>query len=296
MKISLRRPVLAAVLSLTAVAACLIVAAPAEAQPVTSGSLSFSGDPDDFITGGLSYSYSVDAGDILDVRSNDANSQVEISVNGFNGDFWILDLAAPSGQSLAPGTYTGATRFPFNGAGPGLSLFGNGRGCNTLTGSFTVLEAVFGPHGYVQTFDATFEQHCEGVEAAARGEVHIANAPAPPELALDLAVAPDGIASTLNGNAIVHGTVTCNKPTDVTVFGNVTEIVKKVLVRGGFSTIPLACTPSAPVSWTATAVPFGTTPFRKGDAEIDATAIGFDTDYNVQVSDRVITVVSLRKG
>jgi hypothetical protein len=56
-----------------------------------------------------------------------------------------------------------------HGAGPGVSLDGNGRGCNTLTGTFTVLDAVFGRNGYVQTFDATFEQHCEGGETAARG-------------------------------------------------------------------------------------------------------------------------------
>jgi hypothetical protein len=31
-----------------------------------------------------------------------------------------------------------------------------------VTGTFTVQNAVFGPNGYVQTLDATFEQHCEG--------------------------------------------------------------------------------------------------------------------------------------
>lgn len=80
---------------------------------------------------------------------------------------------------LAPGTYTGAHRYPFNGNGPGLSLSGEGRGCNELTGSFTIIKAVFGPQGYVQTFDATFEQHCEAGTPAARGEVHIANPPPP---------------------------------------------------------------------------------------------------------------------
>src|SRR6266536_173113 len=142
MKIFARRPVLAALLSLAAVVACLSVAAPAEAYEVTSGSLTISGDP-----------------------------------------------------------------------GPGLSLVENGRGCNTVTASFTVLDAVYGANGYVQTFDATFEQHCDGLDPAARGEVHIANPPPPPALTLDLAVAAAAAASTLNGNASVHGTATCNKPT-----------------------------------------------------------------------------------
>lgn len=295
MKNSSRRPLLAAIFFLAAVVTSLIVTPPAEAQAVTSGSLSFSGDPGDYITGGLSYSYSTDAGDVLTVSSNNENSVVEIAVTGYNGDWWYLDLAAPSGQSLAPGTYTGATRYPFNGAGPGLSLFGNGRGCNTLTGSFTVLDAAYGINGYVQTFDATFEQHCEGGDPAARGEVHIANPPPPSALTLDLAVAVNGTASTLNGNAIVHGTVTCNKPTSVTVDGTVTEIVKKVVVKGTFST-GVACTPDAPAGWTASATPNGTTPFQKGDAQVDAQARGYDADYGVYVSSSVTAVVSLRKG
>ncbi len=296
MKIFARRPVLAALLSLAAVVACLSVAAPAEAYEVTSGSLTISGDPGDYITGGLSYSYSTDAGDSFFVFSSQENSVVEVAVSGYNGDYWYLDLAAPSGQSLTPGTYTGATRYPFNDPGPGLSLVGNGRGCNTVTGSFTVLDAVYGANGYVQTFDATFEQHCDGLDPAARGEVHIANPPPPPALTLDLAVAADGEASTLNGNATVHGTATCNKPTSVFVEGTVTQIVKRIiLVKGSFATAA-ACTPDAPASWTASATPYGTTPFQKGDAQVDARATGYDTDYGGNAYSSVTAVVKLHKA
>jgi hypothetical protein len=50
-----------------------------------------------------------------------------------------------------------------------------------MTSSFTVINAVFGPQGYVQAFDATFVQHCEGQTfAKVRGEVHISNPPPPP--------------------------------------------------------------------------------------------------------------------
>ncbi|GAB3067791.1 hypothetical protein [Micromonospora schwarzwaldensis] len=148
----------------------------------------------------------------------------------------VPGLRRPGSQPLTPGTYENATRYPFNGAGPGLSLHGNGRGCNELTGTFTVLNAVFGPNGYVQTFDATFEQHGEGGTAAARGEAHIANPPAPAPLDLALAVATHGTASTVSGKAIVHGTVTCNQPTSVALYGTVTEIAKKTIVRGDFTT------------------------------------------------------------
>jgi hypothetical protein len=286
--------VLAVVFALAPVVAGIAVAGPAQALAVTSGSMSFSGDPGDYISGGATYSYSTDAGDALNVSTSTDNRVVSVAVNGTNGDWWYLDLAAPGGQSLAPGTYTGATRYPFNGAGPGLSLFGNGRGCNEVTGSFTILDVVYGPNGYVQTFDATFEQHCEGLAPAARGEVHIANPAPPPALALAVAVAADGTASTLNGNATVHGTVTCNKPTTVDLAGTVTEIVKRVLVRGTFST-SVSCTPDAAVPWTATAVPTGTTPFQRGDAEADINAQGYDVDYGSYVQASTTTTVTLRK-
>jgi hypothetical protein len=135
--------------------------------------------PRRLISQGTSYSYSTSKGDALNVSSS-TGSTVSISVNAYNGDWWTLDFDAPGTQVLAPGTYTSAHRYPFNGNGPGLDLSGEGRGCNTLTGSFTIINAVFGPRGYVQTFDATFEQHCEGGNPAARGEIHISNPPPPP--------------------------------------------------------------------------------------------------------------------
>jgi hypothetical protein len=87
-----------------------------------------------------------------------------VSVDIQGGTFWHLDFAAPQGQALTTGTvYDNATRYPFQSpTEPGLSLFGDGRGCNTVTGSFTVKDATFGPHGWIQSFDATFVQHCEG--------------------------------------------------------------------------------------------------------------------------------------
>jgi hypothetical protein len=180
----LRRRVLAAALSLTAAVGGLLVAGTAQAQPATTASLSFSGDSGDYISQGQSWSYSTSNGDALDVSGS--TSGFHIAVNAYNGDWWTLDIDAPdqaiAGQpaALAPGTYADAHRYPFNGTGPGLDLSGEGRGCNELTGSFTITNAVFGPEGYVETFDATFEQHCEGGSPAARGEVHVSNAPAPP--------------------------------------------------------------------------------------------------------------------
>jgi hypothetical protein len=79
-----------------------------------------------------------------------------------------------------PGTYNGATRYPFQApTAPGLDLSGNGRGCNTSTGSFVIQNLMFGPGNNVAKLDATYEQHCAGETPALRGEVHVTNAPSP---------------------------------------------------------------------------------------------------------------------
>ncbi|WFE37993.1 hypothetical protein [Micromonospora sp. WMMD998] len=292
---SWRKAALAAGLTLTGALGGLVAATPAQAQPVASGSVTFGGDPGDYITGGRSYAYSVADGDQLTTAASADTSHVSVGVNGYQGDWWSVDFDAPGSTPLTPGTYQNATRYPFNGAGPGLSLDGNGRGCNELTGTFTVLNAVFGPNGYVQTFDATFEQHCEGGTPAARGEVHIANPPPPAPLDLALAVATDGTASSVSGKAVVHGTVTCNQPTSVSLNGTVTEIVKKTIVRGDFST-RVNCVPGTPAAWTATAVPIGTVPFVKGKAEVDTRAQGYDSEYDKYVEVNDTTVVKLVKS
>lgn len=268
----------------------------AHAQPVTEGSLSFSGDEGDWISGGRSYAYSTSSQDRLNVSAGTGNSVVSLSVDGANGDWWYLDLAAPSGRALAPGTYTGATRHPFNEPDePGLSLSGNGRGCNTLTGEFTIAAVEFGPQGYVKKLDATFVQHCEGDSTAARGEVHIDNPAPPAELGLGLAVALQGTASTLNGKATLHGTVSCDKSVRVDVSGDVTQVKRQNLIRGSYTT-SVSCVPGAPVAWTATATPTGSVPFQRGDVEVEARATATDPDYDKPVTVTETTAVRLTRG
>jgi hypothetical protein len=220
---------------------------------------------------------------------------VTVEISGANGDFWDLDLAAPSGQALTAGTtYANATRYPFQApTAPGLSLFGNGRGCNQVTGSFAVQNAVFGPNGYVQTLDATFEQHCEGGPTAARGEVHIANAPAPPQLGVGVDVSTNAKAVKLDGNAELTGTVTCNEPVSVGVSGLVTEVSHNVIIRGNYSTT-VACVPGTGVAWSATAVPTGTTPYQKGKAEVQTIGSAVDPTYGNTVTVNKTTVVTLK--
>lgn len=125
----------------------------------------------DYIGQGVGRTLTTEDGVFTPTR-NFANG-VSISFYGTQlGSFWLLNFAAPEGAELGVGIYEGARRFPFQpAASPGLDVIGEGRGCNTLTGRFEVLEASFGTDGSVERFAADFEQHCEGASAALFGSV-----------------------------------------------------------------------------------------------------------------------------
>lgn len=116
-----------------------------------------------------------------------ANSTIGGALRGstFGANVWVgatggwgVGIAAPAGQPLVVGSYTGAARLPFQPAGsPGLSIGGESRGCNTLTGLFDVTELAFSSLGEITVFDATFEQHCEGGVPALYGRIRVESPP-----------------------------------------------------------------------------------------------------------------------
>jgi len=132
-----------------------------------------------------------------------------ITVNLNAGPLWTLSFAAPKASPLAPGQYDNATRFPFEDASmPGLSVSGDSRGCNSLTGSFKVISVNVANN----QFAADFIQHCEGNTPALTGEVRVnavdpsvpnANAgPGQTVKEFDL-VSLDGSASSDSGGSIL---------------------------------------------------------------------------------------------
>jgi hypothetical protein len=136
--------------------------------------VSFHGDAGDYITMGGDYRYDLRNSTIQFSRNYDGG--VSASVSG--DTWWYFDTATSSGTSYGKGTYLNAQRFPFqDAASPGLSLDGDGRGCNTLTGNFSVWKSKFDATGNPLVLDVTFEQHCEGGTAAAYGEVLLNAAP-----------------------------------------------------------------------------------------------------------------------
>lgn len=150
------------IVSFTVVGFCLSLSADSQTFTFT-----YNSEPGDFIGQGNSATWTEQDGDWT-ARANFDNG-VSFSFSQFDpgNSFWSLDFAAADEAPLVAGTYTNAQRFPFQDPGrPGLSVFGEGRGCNTLTGEFTVVDVLFDWFDVPVRFDGSLEQHCEGAAPA----------------------------------------------------------------------------------------------------------------------------------
>ncbi len=165
----------------------------------------------DYIGQGLNYSYSSATGVFSASRNYDNGVSLSYQDSTNANAWWYLDFAAPGNAYLTPGNYLNATRYPFQSSNvPGLDVSGEGRGSNTLTGQFTVVQAVYGPGSQIDRFDATFVQHSEGATPALTGEIKYNSTTAPSGVLLNDSD-PDGdplTAVLVTGPA--HGTLTLN--------------------------------------------------------------------------------------
>lgn len=130
----------------------------------------------------LSYAYTSDAGDWIgqgvSQTHTGATSTFSLSGSadgvqyGVSGkrEYWSASIAPPAGEQFKVGTTYATERFRGPDVGE-LDLGGNGRGCNSSTGEFTVEKLALNGDGTVKAFAATFVQHCEGGTPALRGTI-----------------------------------------------------------------------------------------------------------------------------
>lgn len=145
------------------------LASTAAASSAATTSVTMTSEAGDYIGQGAHRVYYPGAGTVS--VSGSVSSTVSVNVQGTDSsDYFTLTFAAASGQSLTTGTYLDAERTPFRSAGhPGIDISGSGRGCNTIAGSFRVLDVA--PD--LSRLWLTYEQHCEGQDPALFGEVRI---------------------------------------------------------------------------------------------------------------------------
>jgi hypothetical protein len=139
-----------------------------DATPASGNYIYLQSDTGDYIGSGQTYTYT------------SLNSEINLSVNGglltlstIGSQSWTGNFSAMNSLTqLEPGYYGDLIRYPFhNPVRGGLSWYGEGRGCNTLTGWFVVDDITYNA-GVLTAIDLRFEQHCEGFTPALHGQIH----------------------------------------------------------------------------------------------------------------------------
>jgi hypothetical protein len=177
-------------------------------------SVTMNSQPGDFVGQGQSYDFTPANSTITAsiIRDGVIASGVQITVTA-PAQFWTLSFAAPSPGWLVPGTYTGATRWPFQAPGtPGLDVSGDGRGADTIAGQFTVTQAVYDASGNVVSFAVSFTQYADGFSSALTGQVdfNFTNNELRGVLANDTDPNPGATLTAILVSDPSHGTVTLN--------------------------------------------------------------------------------------
>jgi hypothetical protein len=148
-------------------------------QPAKAATIfSYISSPYSYVGGGESAV--VGPADGFDITAyNYDNKVLFFAINDFqtNPDpwqsrWWYLSLTAPTDAQLTAGVYANAARFPDEGSSGGLDFYGNGRGNNSLTGSFTIWEFSHAEDGTVLSFAADFLQYDGGsLDAWSKGAI-----------------------------------------------------------------------------------------------------------------------------
>lgn len=125
-------------------------------------------DSGDYVGAGRSYAY-LRTNSLIGITSN--GRHLAVTVQG--DELWNGDFEGPSSLArLEVGEFLGLMRYPFhNPVLGGLSWWGEGRGCNTLLGSFAVKRITY-VADKLDEIDLDFVQYCEGGAAALLGQIH----------------------------------------------------------------------------------------------------------------------------
>jgi hypothetical protein len=167
----------------------LSVTAVAPPPPVVSD-VTLVSEHGDFIGSGIDRLF--DAPGTVSIHGSSAEVEVraEQEINRFTQNFTFTFLP-PAGKPLEVGEYSDAEGPGSRQEGsPGISITGDGNGCDRYYGRFTVKDIAFNGSGRVDRFWALYEQHCGSPNAPALfGEVRVNEPPTgAPETVTPMAV------------------------------------------------------------------------------------------------------------
>lgn len=164
-----------ALLALLALVSLRPAVAQSAASPLTQ--LSLHSQPGDYVGAGKDYLFNANDGKFTASVSASGGQATYITINlsqGGGGEYWTLNFASPAGTGLTSGTYAAALRSS-DATHAGLDVYGDSRGNNQVSGTFTVSEVTLDTSGAqprLVSFAASFEEHGEGRTAALIGSIY----------------------------------------------------------------------------------------------------------------------------
>jgi hypothetical protein len=140
-------------------------------QPTPASYISLDSDVGDYIGQGQMWFMDRAVGFNTD-STNTSPSELVLNYNGIDG-YWSMHIQSPDNSPLAVGVYEEARRWPFQPPGvAGFDFSGDGRGCNTSSSSFKILEIAYDAQGALSQLSVDFVQNCESAtNAVLRGQV-----------------------------------------------------------------------------------------------------------------------------
>jgi hypothetical protein len=150
----------------------LLLAPPTLPPPTggpTSSVLTYVSDPGDYVGAGQSATLTPAAAAIA-ITERAWGIEATVTPAGSPFALWNIGMAS-NGLPPSTGLYEFATRYPISSSGPTFSFHGDGRGCNQLSATYQVHQLVRATDGSISRLQVTFEQHCEMLAPALRGEL-----------------------------------------------------------------------------------------------------------------------------
>jgi hypothetical protein len=153
----------------------LALVVPGAAQAASTGSVTMVSQAGDFLGAGQQYLFDSATGS---VSLEGSLTWAHVSVSGGNdlsGYGFQFEFAPPSGGQLQAGEYVEARRFPFEPANlPGISIDGDGRGCDQNYGRFLIKDIHTEAGGQLDRLWLLYETRCDVPDHPALfGEIRI---------------------------------------------------------------------------------------------------------------------------
>lgn len=168
----------------------------------------------DYVGGGIKQTFTTSDGTFSSFQGPTSQMTILFSSPSQN---WSFIFTSPNGVPFTPGEYDNAqSGFLASPVQAGISISGDGRGCNQSSGRYLISELTFAADGSVASIALDFEQYCEQGKLPLYGSLRINSVfPASPQLAIASLTALKGNTGTNDATVLVSLSMPSSVPVTV---------------------------------------------------------------------------------